>query len=154
MMSTLKPTSYFIEPIRYWKPKFCRAATGPGIGASPRAESLGTVPLVIAVGEYQAAVNRRKSPRTAWVPVDLFSQAFSGDDVLAVRNSGVRGRAPVHQRTEDGPRSVMCSLPRSALRGFDSRRWLVWKRGALQNQPPAISKRLAGAIHHFHVAHS
>jgi hypothetical protein len=50
MMSTLKPTSYFIEPIRYWKPKFCRAATGPGIGASPRAESLGTVPLVIAVG--------------------------------------------------------------------------------------------------------
>jgi len=49
MMSTLKPTSYFIEPIRYWKPKFCRAATGPGIGASPRAESLETVPLVIAV---------------------------------------------------------------------------------------------------------
>jgi hypothetical protein len=61
-----------------------------GTGASPRAESLGTVPLVIAVGEYQAAVNRRKSPRTERVPLDLFSRVVPDDDVLAVPSSGAQ----------------------------------------------------------------
>src|ERR1035437_4543144 len=35
-------------------------------------------------------MNRRKSPRTKRVPLDLFSRAVPGDDVLAVPSSGVR----------------------------------------------------------------
>jgi hypothetical protein len=46
--------------------------------------------LVIAVGEYQAAVNRRKSPRTEGVPLDLFSRVVPDDDVLAVPSSGAQ----------------------------------------------------------------
>jgi hypothetical protein len=45
---------------------------------------------VIAVGEYQAAVNRRKSPKTERVPLDLFSRVVPDDDVLAVPSSGAQ----------------------------------------------------------------
>ena len=41
-------------------------------------------------GEYQAAVNRRKSPGTERVPLDLFSRAVPGDDALALPWSASR----------------------------------------------------------------
>src|ERR1039458_5916477 len=37
-----------------------------------------------------ASVNRRKSPRTERVPLDLFSRAVPDDDVLAVPSSGAQ----------------------------------------------------------------
>src|ERR1035437_225206 len=41
-------------------------------------------------GEYQAVVNRSKSPSTERVPLDLFSRAVPDDDVLAVPSSGAQ----------------------------------------------------------------
>ena len=61
-------------------------------GASPRAESLGAVPLVIAVGRVPDGGESTKSPRTRTerVPLDLPSRAVPAYDVLAVPRSGAQ----------------------------------------------------------------
>src|ERR1019366_5357930 len=73
-----------------WREGIAEESGGEGFRSQSDCRAVEAALQIGRSGEYQAAVNRRKSPGTERVPLDLFSRAVSGDDALALPWSASR----------------------------------------------------------------